>query len=803
MHALLRDFRHGLHLIRRSPGLSTSAVLALALGIGPTAALFTVIDGVLLTPLPYHESDRLIRVFETNQTEGVIDTGLSPPAFDDVRRQITTLAGVAAYSNRQYDYLADEASETLRGAWISAEFFDVLGIQPIEGRTFTRDEELSVNRNVFLISEGLSRRKSLRVGDVIRTGTFRSQEYEILGVMPSLPHIEGQQLDVWQPIPIDVNEGRNARFLSIIGRLASGATVENARAELDLLGRQLEQAFPGTNRGWATRVVDLQRHLLADSQPMLLALAAAVVSVLLIACASVANLLLSRAVTREREIAVRVALGGSRFRILRQLVSENLPLALAGGVAGLLLAAGGLALLVPLIPDTVPTATGIGMNLTVLAFTVATILITTVLFSLAPALHASRPSFAESLSEGGRGKRAGVKATRPRGLLAILQIGVALALLFATGLLLRSMLNIQGIDLGFQPAQVLTVRVRPDWQSQGGRVLASVYQRIFETIGALPQVTAVGGNNQLPFAGAVNNNPLRLAGATDDQLSRQSLTGSRVVAGDYFQAMGIPLIAGTFFDPLTHDASMPRSYIVDERVAQDLGVTPADLIDRELLDRRNRPFRVVGVVGHVRGSVEGDDDTALVYWHYLQVLGELGQLRLGIGTTADDPLSLMPDIRRSVLALDPRAIIDEVQTMEQVRNGFLSTRTFTLSILAVFAGFAVLLAAAGVYGVLSASVVQRTRELGLRRALGAGNNDLVKMVVGDGMKLVAVGLALGVVAAFVVGRLLTNQLYGVVAFDPLTAVAMATVVTGVALVACMLPARRAMAINPMDALRRE
>lgn len=796
----LGDLRHGLRLMRRSPGLSAIIILALALGVSATTAMFTVVHAVILSPPPFLDSHRLVRVFESNPDLGFVEAGLSGPGFGDLRVNSRTLSGAAAFQNRQYDYRGADLSETLRAAMVSAGFFDLLGVRPIIGREFNRDEELAVNGRVAIISEGLWRRQLGGDPNVVgRLITLSDRPYEVVGVMPAgVPHVDATSLDVWLPIPIDLPEGRQVRFLSVVGRLAPGVQLEEARAELAVLAAQLARAYPEVGPAWLTQVVPLREHLIADVQPLLLSLSAAVACVLLIACASVANLLLSRAVAREREIAVRVALGAGRRRLASQLLLDHLPLGLLGGAGGLLLAAGALRAIGPLLPESMPRLSGLRMDGAVLAFTLVTTLVTVVLVSLVPARHAFRPSLTRSLA-GGR-RRPGV--VRPRGLLAVAEIAAAIVLLASAGLLLRSMLNLQGIDLGFQSTSVLTLRVKPDWaQQSGGRVLASFYQELFDRIEALPVVTTTGGASTLPMAGGRANWPLRLLGTETGRADREAQTSVRLVAGDYFGSLGIPFAAGRPFDA-RDSADVARVLIVDEDVARALGTEPAALVGRDLLDRRDRPHRVVGVVGTVKDSFE---EAALpkIYMPHLQALGELRALTLAIRTESPNPAAWLQEIRKVAFALDPRIIVDGMSTMDQVKDGLLATRRFTVTMLGGFAVLALLLAGLGVYGVVSSSVSQRTRELGIRRALGARHADLARLVVGDGLRLAAIGVAVGVGLTVAVGQLLRNQLYGVSWGDPVTFLLVAGLLAASALAACVMPARRAMRADPNVALRQE
>jgi putative ABC transport system permease protein len=816
MQNLWQDLRYGVRMLLKHPGFTLIAVLTLALGIGANTAIFSFVNGVLLKPLPYRAPDELIRVFETSQTQPKFP--MSGGNFQDYRDQNSTLAGLALYTRQDVDLSQDDKPERLAALRASAGFFDVLGVQPLLGREFRREDELPDNNRVVILSHRLwQRRFNSDPGIVGRVVTLSGRPFTVVGVMPpgvqhvggdyrSMPH--GESVDAWWPVALPPQANRGSHFLNAVGRLKPGVPLAQASADFNVIAERLAQQFPNTNRNWRITIQPLHEEIVGRAQTTLLVLFGAVFFVLLIACVNVANLLLARATAREREMAVRSAVGAGRGRIVRQLLTESLLLAVVSSAVGILLAKWAIDALSALGPEQLPRLQAVSIDGRILLFTLALTLLTGVLFGLAPALQAGQVNLNELLKEGGR-SGAGNRQRRLRDALVVVEVALAMVLLVGAGLLVRSFWKLQQADPGFDHERVLTANLllRGARYDNGPKIIA-FQKQLLERVSALPGVQSAGLTSDLPWTGYDENVDFIVEGKTSPMNDSPSAR-FHVASPDYFRTIGMPLIAGRFFN----DADR----ISDG--SDGVGGLAVVLINRAMADRywpgenavgkrfsfSSQPreqdwFNVVGVVGDVKDFPHSPAAAPAFYWPTTQ--RAFPQLIVAVRTSAE-PLGLIEALRNEVRALDKDLSLAEVKTLETVAATAVAGRRFTLWLVGLFALTALLLAAIGIYSVLSYLVAQRTHEIGVRMALGAQLGDVLKLVVRQGMTLVLLGLASGVAVAFALTRLMKGLLFEVKATDPLTFAAVAALLAVVALLACWIPARRATKVDPMIALRCE
>ena len=799
MRPLLQDLRYAARFLVRAPETALIAVLTLSLGIGATTAVWSLLDSVLLTPLPYPEPDRVVRIYET--LDGAEPSLImSAPSFLAYRSENTTFQSLAAFQNRQFDYRDGDRPETLTAAFITAEYFEVLGYEPVLGRVFSVDEERS-NDRVVILSHDVWRRHLDSDPDVIgRLITLNNNGFTVVGVMPEeLEHPEGDDADLWAPAPLYSVDSARARWLSVIGRMEADVTIPEATADLAVIGGRLGERFPVANANYMIVAEDLHRFLTGDAQGLLYLMAGTVGFVLLIACANVTNLLLSRAAARRHEIGVRRALGAGRIQLIRQLLAESALLAIGAGAGGVVLAYWGTRAAAPLLPSIMAAPGPIAIDGRMLLFTLAVSITAGLLVGVAPAFQASGVDPAAALSDrssrrGDRGNMGG----RIRKGLVVAEVGLALSLLVGAGLMIRSFGNLQAEDMGFDAERVLTLRVKPHWaQFAGGRPDPVFYRELLDRIRGLPNVVAIGGSSSLPTTARGRGWRIRAQGQIDSE--PMLFARPNLIAGEYFPALGVPLVSGRLFTEADGPDS-ERIAIINETLASQLW-PGQDAVGRQLTALANRDMQIVGVVGDVRDAI-GDDALPKIYVPYQQFLNELRAMLLAIHTTTD-ALGIAGDVRSTALAMDDRMIIDRIQTMDQVRGGLVADERFSALMLGLFSAIALMLAAAGIYGVMSYAVVRRTGEIGVRRALGARPQDVMRMVLGEGLRLIAVGITLGLLGTFLLTRVLSNQLWGISTADPWTLTGVAMLLAVVGLVACYVPARRATRVNPMIALRYE
>ena len=805
---LIQDLRYGFRMLLKHPGFTALAVIALALGIGANSAIFSVVNSLLLRPLPFSEPDRLVQVWETSAKLGRSNIPASFPNFADWRAQSHAFEQTVAYADWTFNLTGTAEPERIRSAIVSPAFFATLGVKPIRGRTFLPDEDQPGKDLSVVISERLWQRRFNADPDIVgKPIDLNGQSYTIVGVVARVSDVHGlaDDTELWAPVshgPGATN--RRGHYLGVLARLKPGVTLQQAQAEMDTVAAALARQYPEANADRGVRLVPLQEQVVGGFRLALLVLLGAVVFVLLIASTNVANMLLARAASRQKEIAIRTALGAGRWRIVRQLLTESLLLALIGGTLGLLLALWGVDLLVALGPADLPRVKEIAIDGRVLLFTFAVALVVGVVFGLVPALQASKPELNETLKEGGRSATGGVRG-RVRGLLVVAEMALSLVLLVGAGLLIKSFLRLQAVNPGFNPQHVLTMQLDlrgPNYQR--GTPIIAFYDQLLDRIKAQPGVEAAAIRSSVPIAADAGFARLSFAieGRPPDPANR-FIAFYNAVSPDYFRTMQIPLVAGRVFDG--HDVRQAQNVIViNETLARRYFAGENPIGKRMTLNDENpQEEDWATVVGIVKDTIPREleaEPAAEMYMPFAQQ-PETG-MALMIRTTGQ-PETVAAAVRREVLALDKNQPIYSVRTLPAVLSEAVATPRFRTSLLGVFAAVALLLAIVGIYGVMSYSVTQRTHEIGIRLALGAQTSDVLRLVVGHGMALALAGVALGLAASFALTRLMTSLLYEVSATDPAIFGGIALLLALVALSACYVPARRATKVDPMVALRYE
>lgn len=800
MDTLIRDIRYGIRGLLKRPGFTMIAITALALGIGANTAIFSLVNAVLLQPLPFAEPDRLVWVWG-NIRNGGNRASVSPLDFLDFRQQNTTFEQFAASLQVSLNLTGSGEPERLSASAVTGNYFQALGAQPALGSTFVPENEKIGNDQVAILSyEFWQRRFGGDAAIVNKAVVLDGKSVLVIGVMPknfNFPRVS----DLWVPLNFDVEPGmkqRKAHFLRPVGRLKQGATLAQAQADTDAIARRLEEQYPESNTGWNLRLVPLREQLVGNTRPTLFILFGAVGFVLLIACANVANLLLVRAAGRQKEIALRTALGAGRFRIVRQMITESVLLALVGGALGAMLAFWGVELLVKLSEGNIPPTANVRIDATVLGFTLLLSVLTGVLFGLAPALRTLRVNLSESLKEGSRTGADGGQRNRTRSVLVVLESAVAVVLLIGAGLLVRSLIQLQNVSPGFDPQNVLTMRVdlpreKYSTPDKSGKFFSELESRI----GSLPGVENVGFISELPLSGQPNDMPYTVEGRPPVSIDQAFDDDFRRVNTQYFHAMRIPLLRGrNFTDQEVRESA--KVVIISDLLARRVFPDEEPLGKRLILVMANQPYEIIGIVGDIRHRGLESTPSPAMYLPTNQTPGTNVVVR-----TQGDPANLAGAVRQEVRAIDPDQPVAAVRTMNDWMDMAVAGPRYRTALLALFAFVALVLASTGIYGVLSYSVSQRTHEIGVRMALGAKRSDVMRLVVRQGMTLVVIGVGLGVVGAIALTRVMSTLLFGVTARDPLTFAAVGALLIVVAFVACYLPARRATKVDPLVALRYE
>jgi putative ABC transport system permease protein len=811
MTTLIQDVRYGLRMLAKNPGFTTVAVLTLALGIGANTAIFSVVNTVFLRPLPYPDADRLVVI--TESSKHVSETPISYPNFLDWQTQNHVFGHMGAFQGEALTLVGVEVPERVASLKVSADFLPTLGVRPIYGRNFLPSEDKPGATPVVIMSNGLWQSRFGAdpglIGKPLRLkGTLGTRDFTVVGILPRefkfyAPAELFVPIGLWGADGYLMKRENHDRTLAV-ARMKPGVTLEQARSQLETIASRLQQQYPESNTGFGVTITPLRERVVGHARHAVLVLLCAVGFVLLIACVNVANLLLARSVVRHKEVAIRVALGAGRRRVIRQLLTETVLLGLAGGGVGLLLGSWSSSGLARLVPPGLPVA-GITIDYRVLGFTLLISLLTGVAFGLAPTLQASKPDLNDALKEGGRSSTESFGHHRLRSLLVVSEVALALVLLISAGLMIQSFRLLLKVDPGFNPQGVLTVGLDmsdPKYQENPSRFM-SFNAALLERVRALPGVQYAGTARPLPLTGGRST----MAFYREDQPVPSSgnflAADWHAVSPGYFQTMGIPLIKGrTFAD--SDSQNTPQVVVISE------GLARRHWPDEDPLGKRLRfgtpemglPwFTVVGIVGDTKPFGLEASAPAEFYVSCLQ-LGSWVDMTLVV-RTASNPLGLAAAVRDQVLALDKEMAIGDVQTMEQRLSGTLAGRRANMLILGIFAGLAIILASVGIYGVMAYSVAQRTHEIGVRMALGATRGDVLGLIVGQGLRLALAGTALGLALAIGLTRVLRSLLFGVSPTDPTTLATVSLLLVGVALLASYIPARRATKIDPMVALRYE
>jgi len=810
MGGLFADVKYALRMLRRSPGVTAAAVLALALGIGANTAIFSVVDGVLLRPLPYPDSGALVTVHHGSTRLNLFTAPLSYPEYLDVVAQTRTLESVGGWVDGDINFAGGGSPERVLIRVATPSLLPTLRVTPVVGRNFLPEETVKGRDHVAIISYTLWQRQFGGARDAIgRTVRLDGADYQIIGVLPR-DFVLDRPVDVWMPLSTadESIKVRNAHFLTVLGRKRAGATPATVASDLDAVARYETDTFPDMfppSYGFALRARPYLDEVVGDVRLPLFVLLGAVAFVLLIACANVANLLLARAASRQREMAIRAALGARRGRIVRLLLTESVVLSLAGGALGLGFATWGIDVLLAM--TSLPRVGEVGLHLEVLLFTSAVAIATGAAFGLVPAIAASRPDLQSSLKDGSRGATAG--RGRLRKALVIAEVALSLVLLVGAGLMVRSFLRLRNVDPGFRPDHALMLRVSlpvPDSNVSDSdrKRFAAFYERAVDRLGRLPGVSAVGGCNLIPLDGGQTDRLFDIEGYAPGPQDERPDAQNRQVVGDYFRAIGIPLVRGRFFAASdTRDA--PPVVVVNATFAKKF-FPHGDALGKRIRLGALGPLEfpwgtIVGVVGDVRAYGLDDAPKPEMYWSALQ--GQTYPSMALVMRTTGEPTALGATARAAIAEVDPVQPIFDVQPVEAVVASSLGQRRFTLTLMLVFGIVALVLAAVGIYGVMAYTVAQRTQEIGIRVALGARPLGVLALVLKDGMTLVGIGLVLGAAGALALTRVASSLLWGVSTTDATTYVVLAALLAAVALVAIVIPARRATRVDPMQALRSE
>jgi putative ABC transport system permease protein len=814
MDQLLQDIRYGIRMLVKSPSVSIVATIALALGIGANTAIFSVVNAVLLRPLPFAESESLMAVFESDLTRGQLRGSYSFPNYFDLRDQNQTFEHLACYHSSDFIMTGGNEPARVQGSVVSSNLFALLRVTPMLGRTFVADEDKpSANGRVVVLSQDFFQRHFNSDPALLnKTITLDATKYTVIGVMPrsfQFP-IQNDPVELWTTIAVDgtgdtpMNSQRGAHFLQLVGRLKKGVTPEEAQADANTIASRLEQQYPDTNTHKGIAIESALHALVGDVRPALLILLGAVACVLLIACANVANLLLARATGRHKEMAIRSALGANRFRVIRQLLTESILLSIVGGGIGLLLAVWWSDLLVALGKDDIPRAVQVGLDWRVLLFTAGVSLLTGLVFGLVPALQGSRTELTESLKEGGRSGSSGARRNVMRSALVVIELAVAVVLLIGAGLLIQSLWRLQRVEPGLNPHNVLTFNVSLSDVKYSSEQQSQYFAQLRTRLAALPGVESASGGLPLPLSGDRFSISFEIDGrpvAKKDQPSADVF----VTDVGYFRTMGIPIVKGRDFSDSDQHKTAPV-VIVTQQFAREF-FPGEDPIGKRIkpgiatFDNEKSTMReIIGVVGDIRSRGLSTPIKPAYYVPETQV--PFNQLAMVVRTTGD-PHALITASNKVVSELDKDIPVFGTKTMEEYLSSSVAAPRFNTTLLSIFACVALVLTIVGLYGVMSYSVAQRTNEIGIRLALGAQTRDVIALIVKQGLTLVAIGLAIGLPAAFALMRLISGLVFGVTTRDPLTFMGAALVLGGVGLLACYIPALRATRVDPIEALRCE
>ena len=805
MNALLYDLRYGLRILLKNPGFACAALVTLALGIASSSAIFSVIDGVLLHPLPYPDSERIVVLTQTTRSSGAPSGAVAPGNYVDWAAQNDVFSLMAASRGEQANLADGDRPERVRGTMTTSSLFTLFGVSPILGRTLLPSDEQSGREHVVVISSELWARRYGSDRNIIgREISLNDEPHTVVGVMP--PSFQPDNYgELWVPsrfggIPtstirpdVDPRPIHDSSYLDVWARLKPGFSLAKARSEMDAISRRLEKQYPDDNEDTGIRVRPLHEEAVGGIRPVLLLLFAAVGFLLFIGCANVANLLLARAATRSREISIRAAIGASRYRLIRQLLTESVLLSVIGGGLGALLAAWAIPLLMAMAPPALRNFKNVGLNAEVLAFGLGVSFITGILFGLVPALSSSSGSPAESLKQGERGSTAG--GSRRRAFLIATEVGLSLILLIGAGLMIKSFANLTKVDPGFNPDRLLIFNIGASTKTDEDRQI-QFYQQVVQQLTAMPGVQHGAAVSRLPFSGGNSSRTFNRPGSKKNEQADM-----RIATVDYFQTMGIPLVRGRNFTEHDRNGSALVAIINEETAKQ---VFPGEDPIGQYIENygpKDEKLQIVGVVGNVRHLALETAPRPELYQPLGQGMWPL--MQIAVRTAPENPLTLLPAAQQAVSGVNKSVPLGNPRTMNDMIARTLLQKKFTMLLLSIFAGAALLLAAIGLYGVISYSVAQRTRELGIRIALGAQRGDVLRLILRQGMAVVAAGVIFGVAASLGLTRLIASLLYGISANDPLTFLLFSVALVLVAFIACWLPARRAARVDPVIALRAE
>jgi putative ABC transport system permease protein len=802
MGILLQDLRYGARTLWKKPGFTLVAVLTLALGIGANSAIFSIVNSVLLRPLPYAQPERLVSVWP-KQT-------ISKFEYLEFKNQCQSFDQLAAYSGWSFTLTGAGAPEKIEGARTTANLFSTLGAQPFLGRTFLPGDDLPDHNHVVVLSYGLWQRSFGSDPSLVgRSITIDGESQTVVGIMPANFHFLNQpseQAQIWLPVSLDPSgEDFKANYLSAIGRLKTGATSQQALAEIRAIAGRLREAYPNVYPnafGASAKVIPLQEHLVGEVRTALLILLGVVGLVLLIACTNVANLLLARSASRYREVAIRTALGASRRRIVRQLLTESILLGVIGGTLGLLLAVWGVDVLVASLPKDMPRLEEIGVDVRVLGFTFALSILTGLVFGSLPALRSVKVDLHHALKEGARSSTMGAARHRLRSLLVVSEIALAVLLVTSAGLLLKSFWRLRQVNPGFNSENVLAMHLSPpESQYDKPETIRNFYEQVLGRISSSPGVLSVGAIHLEPLSGNNWNPGLKIEGRTVEAGASLPDVDWRVVTPDYFRAMDVPLVSGRFFNAEDQERAVGVA-LINETLARRFfaGEDPLGKRIQTAFEGKDKWVTIVGVVGDTREQSLKAEANPQMYRPHAQF--PLAPMVVMV-RTAMSPQNIAAIVRGEVWAVDKEVAISDVRPLSQVVSTSISEQRFNTWLLAGFSLLALILAAVGIYGVIAYSITERTQEIGIRMALGAQASDVLRMVLGEGLKLTLLGVGLGLLCALAATRLLVSLLFGVSPTDPATLVGVSALMTVVALLACYIPARRATRVDPMVALRYE
>ena len=814
MQTLLHDIRYAVRVLLKRPGFTLVAVFLIALGIGATTAIFSVVDSVLLKPLSFSDSDHLMMIGETNPQKGSAATELSFPNLSDVQQQSNSFEGIAAYHSASYVMEFNGVPSRVTGTTVSSNLFSLLRAKTAQGRTFLPQEDSPGADTTMVVSQGFWQRYFAGQALAGQSVNIDSTPYTIVGVMPADFQFPNERTEMWLALGSEGTaagmdsyyRNRSVHFLNAIGRLKSGVTQSQAAAELATIFAGIQQQHPGEDPGHGVRIISLRASVVGDVKTALLVLFGAVGFVLLIACANVANLLLARAAARHREMAIRVALGAGRWHLVRQSLTESLLLSAAGGALGLLLATWAIRWLVPHLPDQFPRASEIGVNVAVLGFACFTSLLAGVLFGLVPAVQSPKTDVNDALKAGGKGDDAG--RGKARRVLVVAEVALSLMLLMGAGLMLKSFWRLVHVDPGFEPDNLLTMNVSlPNTKYQpGSQSVANFFRQLQTRLASFPGVESVSGVSRLPVSGSAPRGELMIEGHPFAQ-GEAPPVGFRRILPNYFHTMGIPVLQGRDFDNRDGSGGQPDVIIVNRKLAERFWPNGDALGKRLRLGAGQRMpgavepwLTIIGVVGDVRDTGLDAEPDLVTYEPHAKRAWSVMTL---VVRTHADPASVAPALHDELRKAEPQIMFERVSTMASLIHDSIAPQRMNLALLAAFAVAALLLAVVGVYGVVSYLVTLRTREIGIRVALGAQVGDVIRLVLGQGTRLVVTGVAIGLVGSFGVTRLLTKLLYGVSPTDAVTFVAVSLFLTASALVACLVPAARAAKVDPVIAIRYE